>query len=52
MSVLLGVLWPFEKFNSVVLAIGRWIAVAALAIMVCLILGQVFFRYVMNDAPN
>lgn len=52
MSVLLGVLWPFEKFNSVVLAIGRWIAIAALAIMVCLILGQVFFRYVLNDAPN
>lgn len=52
MSVLLGVLWPFEKFNEAVLALGRWIAIAALMIMVCLILGQVFFRYVLNDAPN
>lgn len=52
MSVLFGLLWPLERFNSAVLAIGRIIAVAALAIMVCLILGQVFFRYVLNDAPN
>lgn len=52
MSVLFGVLWPFEKFNSAVLTVGRWIAVAALIIMVCFILGQVFFRYVLNDAPN
>ena len=52
MSILLGVLWPLERFNSVVLTIGRAIAVIALAIMVILILGQVFFRYVLNDAPN
>ena len=52
MSVLFGLLWPLERFNTVVLAIGKAIAVAALAIMVCLILGQVFFRYVLNDAPN
>ncbi|MEJ6402111.1 TRAP transporter small permease [Yoonia sp. 2307UL14-13] len=52
MSVLFGLLWPLERLNAGVLAIGRIIAVAALAIMVCLILGQVFFRYVMNDAPN
>lgn len=52
MSVLFGVLWPLERFNSAALALGRIIAVIALAIMVCLILGQVFFRYVMNDAPN
>lgn len=52
MSVLFGVLWPLERFNNVVLAIGRIISMAALAIMVCLILGQVFFRYVLNDAPN
>ena len=52
MSVLFGLLWPLERFNTVVLAIGRVIAVAALAIMVCLILGQVFFRYALNDAPN
>ena len=52
MSVLFGLLWPLERFNTVVLAIGKAIAVAALSIMVCLILGQVFFRYVLNDAPN
>ncbi|MGJ8623131.1 MAG: TRAP transporter small permease [Yoonia sp.] len=52
MSVLFGLLWPLERFNTVVLAIGRVIAVIALVIMVALILGQVFFRYVMSDAPN
>ena len=52
MSVLFGLLWPLERFNTAVLAIGRWIAIAALAVMVCLILLQVFFRYVLNDAPN
>ena len=52
MSVLFGLLWPLERFNTAVLAIGRVIAVVALAIMVILILGQVFFRYVLADAPN
>ncbi len=52
MSVLFGLLWPLERFNTAVLAIGRVIAVIALAIMVVLILGQVFFRYVLSDAPN
>jgi TRAP-type C4-dicarboxylate transport system permease small subunit len=52
MSVLFGLLWPLERFNTVVLAVGRIIAVIALAIMVALILGQVFFRYVLSDAPN
>ncbi|MCK0119236.1 TRAP transporter small permease subunit [Loktanella sp. F6476L] len=52
MAVLFGLLWPLERINSIVLAIGKVVAVAALAIMVCLILGQVFFRYILNDAPN
>jgi TRAP-type C4-dicarboxylate transport system permease small subunit len=52
MSVLFGLLWPLERFNTAVLAVGRIIAVIALAIMVALILGQVFFRYVLSDAPN
>ncbi len=52
MSVLFGLLWPLERLNTVVLAIGKVIAVIALAIMVALILGQVFFRYVLSDAPN
>ena len=52
MSVLFGLLWPLERFNTVVLAIGKVIAVIALASMVTLILGQVFFRYILSDAPN
>ncbi|MCK0094080.1 TRAP transporter small permease subunit [Yoonia sp. F2084L] len=52
MSVLFGLLWPLERFNTAILAVGRVIAVIALAIMVALILGQVFFRYVLSDAPN
>ncbi len=52
MAVLFGVLWPLQRLNDVLLGIGRWIAMAALAVMVCLILGQVFFRYALNDAPN
>lgn len=52
MTILFGLLWPLERINNVVLALGRAIAMAALAIMVCLMLGQVFFRYVLNDAPN
>lgn len=52
MSVLFGALWPLERLNNVLLGIGKIIAVVALAIMVGLILGQVFFRYVLNDAPN
>jgi len=52
MSVLFGALWPLERINNVLLGIGRVIAIIALAVMVCLILGQVFFRYVLNDAPN
>jgi TRAP-type C4-dicarboxylate transport system permease small subunit len=52
MSVLFGLLWPLERINSILLAVGKVIAVTALAIMVGLILGQVFFRYILNDAPN
>lgn len=52
MAVLLQVLWPLERLNITLLAIGRVIAVFALAVMVCLILGQVFFRYFLNAAPN
>lgn len=51
MALLFGVLWPLERLNGFLLAIGRAVAVFALVVMVCLILGQVFFRYVLNDAP-
>ncbi len=52
MPVLFGVLWPLQRLNTGLLAVGRVLAIAALALMVCFILGQVFFRYVLNDAPN
>ena len=52
MKVLLGILWPLERLNTGLLAVGRVIAVIALAIMVCLILGQIFWRYALQAAPN
>jgi TRAP-type C4-dicarboxylate transport system permease small subunit len=52
MPVLFGVLWPLQRLNTGLLAAGRVIAVTLLALMVCFILGQVFFRYVLNDAPR
>lgn len=52
MTALLRVLWPLERLNTGLLSAGRVISIFALAIMVCLILGQIFFRYVLNDAPN
>lgn len=41
---------PISAFNSFILAIGRNIAWVALALMVIVILVQVFFRYVLNSA--
>ena len=52
MPVLFGVLWPLEKINDVLLAVGRALAVVLLALMVSFILGQVFWRYVLDDAPR
>lgn len=52
MSVLLGLLWPLERLNNSILAVAKVIAVFALAVMVCFILAQVFFRYVIGDALN
>ncbi len=52
MQILLMAAGLLYQVNGRILSVGRWIAVSALAIMVCLILGQVFFRYVLNDAPN
>ncbi|MCF6445387.1 TRAP transporter small permease [Nereida sp. MMG025] len=52
MGVLLGLLWPIERFNDAALALGRLLAIAALALMVVFILAQVFFRYVLGDALN
>ncbi|MGB1264883.1 MAG: TRAP transporter small permease [Nereida ignava] len=52
MALLLAALWPVEKFNDIALAVGRVLAIAALALMVIFILAQVFFRYIMGDALN
>lgn len=50
MTILKGLLAPFQIFNDLVLPIGRGIAVACIALMVVCILVQVFFRYVLNSA--
>ncbi len=41
---------PLAGANSLLLAIGRQVAWLALALMVLVILAQVFFRYVLNNA--
>ncbi|KAF0675118.1 TRAP transporter small permease [Profundibacterium mesophilum] len=50
MGVLKAALWPLQKWNDLVLPIGRFLAVIAIAAMVVAILIQVFFRYVLNNA--
>ncbi|MEM9344264.1 MAG: TRAP transporter small permease [Pseudomonadota bacterium] len=50
MSVLKGLLLPFQIWNDIVLKIGRGLAVVAIALMVLAILIQVVFRYVFNSA--
>jgi TRAP-type transport system small permease protein len=52
MALLLGLLAPFQMLNTHVLRLGRGIAVVCMALMVIIILTQVFFRYVLNDALN
>lgn len=41
---------PLAWVNTHVLRLSRWLGALALAIMVIVILTQVFFRYVLNDA--
>lgn len=50
MAVLLALLRPLAWINERLLAVGRVLAVAALALMVGVILAQVVARYVLNDA--
>ena len=50
MAFLLTILKPLEWFNDWAGRIGRNLSVAAIAIMVIVILLQVFFRYVLNNA--
>ena len=50
MALLHGLLWPFQTWNDIVLKIGRWVSIVAIALMVIAILIQVFFRYALNSA--
>lgn len=52
MALLMGPLAVLERINGTLLAIGRALAMAALAIMVFFILYQVVMRYAFNAAPN
>lgn len=47
---MLALLRPIAWVNTIVLRVGRQIAWVALALMVVVILLQVFFRYVLNNA--
>ena len=47
---LLKIIRPLEIFNDIAGRIGRNIAVVAMGLMVVVILLQVFFRYVLNNA--
>jgi TRAP-type C4-dicarboxylate transport system permease small subunit len=50
MGVLLGPIRLLKVVNDQLLRVGRALAILALALMVAIILAQVFFRYVLNDA--
>ncbi|QMU59740.1 MAG: DUF2768 family protein [Boseongicola sp.] len=50
MSLLMGLLTPFQLWNDIVLKVGRWISLVAIFLMVLAILIQVFFRYALNNA--
>lgn len=50
MAILLWLLKPLEVVLDVVLRVGRWIAIAAIGLMVCAILLQVFCRYILGNA--
>lgn len=50
MTALLAICNGLGLINSALLALGRWIGAACLGLMVVVILAQVFFRYVLNNA--
>ncbi|MAI57807.1 MAG: C4-dicarboxylate ABC transporter permease [Rhodobacteraceae bacterium] len=50
MSVLLAFLKPLEALNSFVGSVSRYLCIVALALMVLVILLQVFCRYALNNA--
>lgn len=50
MTALLAICHGLGLINGALLALGRWIGAACLGLMVVVILLQVFFRYVVNNA--
>ncbi len=50
MGVLIGAAKALGQVNAALLAVGRWLGAACLALMVVAILAQVWFRYVLGDA--
>lgn len=50
MGALLTILRPLQWLNDLTGRVGRWLSIGAIAIMVAVILLQVFCRYVLNNA--
>lgn len=50
MTALMAVVTLLYWVNGILLRVGRWIGIVAVAAMVAAILIQVFFRYVLNNA--
>ena len=50
MKLFISFLTPIQKFNDIFGWVGSRVSAMALALMVVVILLQVFFRYVMNNA--
>lgn len=50
MTTLLAICNGLGLINGALLALGRWVGAVCLGLMVVVILAQVFFRYVLNNA--
>ena len=51
MGILLGLARALGALNAALLAAGRHVGTVCVGLMVAFILVQVFFRYILNDAP-
>lgn len=52
MPIILAAARLLAGINAPVLALGRWIAIVLMALMVLVILAQIFMRFVIGDALN
>ncbi|MGS4943909.1 TRAP transporter small permease [Meridianimarinicoccus sp. RP-17] len=50
MAILLGLIAPLQALNTTLGRLGHWATVIAMALMVTVIVLQVVFRYVLNNA--